>query len=471
MTAAKKKVDFTSGRILPKIIAFALPIILTNLLQMLYNAADLMVISLSDEPNGVGAVGMSSSTVNLIVNIFIGFSVGSNVVIARHIGAKDKDAAQRATHTALLLALIFGVFAGALGILTARPLLKLLGTPDPIMDLAVTYITVYCLGVPFVSITNFLVSIFRAKGDSKTPLIILSISGLINVALNLLFVLAFGLSAEGVALATAIANIVSSVILLIKLMKSDEYTAFKFKSLKLDKRSVREILYIGFPSAIQGSLISITNMVIASSIATLDKMLTPDPALTPVLNGNAAQGNLDSFVFVGMDAITVSIISFTGQNMGANKPERIKKSLHIGILLTSVVGICMALTVYLLRTPLLSLYGIVNGAPGSADALAFNIAQTRIYFVTLPYFLCGIMNVCTGTLRGMGKALSSFIITLFGLGILRILWTALIFPLNMTIENLLIGYPLTWIPSAIVAYIIARIFIRRKLKVTKEINI
>ncbi len=466
MTAVKKKIDFTDGRMLPKIIRFALPIILTNLLQMLYNAADLMVISLSDEPNGVGAVGMSSSTVNLIVNIFIGFSVGSNVVIARYIGSKNKDAAQRATHTALLLAVFFGLFAGALGILTARPLLKLLGTPDAVMELAVTYITIYCLGVPFVAITNFLVSIFRAKGDSKTPLTVLTVSGLINVALNLLFVLAFRLSAEGVALATAIANLVSAVILLIKLTKSDEYTAFKFKNLKLDKRSVREILYIGFPSAIQGSFISITNMVIASSIATLDKMLTPDPSLTPVLNGNSAQGNLDSFVFVGMDAVTVSIISVVGQNMGANKPERIKKALHIGILLTTGIGIAMALVIFLFRTPLLSLYGIVDGAPGSADALAFSIAQTRIYYVTLPYFIGGIMNACTGTLRGMGKALSSFIIMLFGLCILRILWTALIFPLDMTIENLLVGYPLTWIPSAIVAYIIARIFIRRKLKET-----
>ena len=461
MTAAKKKIDFTVGPILPKLVRFALPIIMTNLLQMLYNAADLMVISLSDEPNAVGAVGMSSSTVNLIVNLFIGFSVGANVVIARQIGAKNKEEANRATHTALLLSVFFGFGAAVLGLLTARPLLILLGAPNAVMDLAVTYISIYCLGVPFVSLTNFLVSIFRAKGDSKTPLIILGISGIINVVLNLAFVLFFGMSAEGVALATAIANLASFIILLIKLMRSDEYTAFSFKKLKFDRRAVRDILYIGFPSAIQGAFISITNMVISSSLATLDTMLTPDPNLTPVLNGNAAQGNLDSFVFVGMDAVSVSIISFTGQNMGAGKPDRIKKALHAGILLTSITGLSISVLIYLLRTPLLSLYGIVDGPLGSADALAYSIAIKRIFIVTLPYFLCGIMNVCTGTLRGMEKAISSFIIMLFGLCILRILWTVLIFPLDMTIENLLIGYPLTWIPSAIVAYVISLIFIRK----------
>ena len=360
MSVKKPKVDFTSGNVFSKLLLFSLPIIATNVLQVLYNAADLMVISLSTEPNGVGAVGFSATPVGLIINLFIGFSLGSNVIIARNIGAKDKEGTERAIHTALTLALIFGIGSSILGLIVSRPLLIIMGAPEVLLDLAVTYMSIYFLGVPFVALTNFLISIFRAKGDSKTPLIVLSITGLVNVTLNLIFVLVFNLSAEGVALATAIANAVSCVVLLIKLRKCDDYTGFRFKKLCLNKRMARDILYVGFPSAIQGSFISITNMVITSSISVLDLKLSPDPLLTPVINGNAAQGNLDGFVYTAMDAITAGVISFTGQNFGAKQPDRIKRGVYWGTLQVSLVGLFSAILIYIFRAPLLSLYGVVT---------------------------------------------------------------------------------------------------------------
>lgn len=460
MIRAGNKIDFTQGRITRNLLIFALPIIATNLLQVLYNAADMMVVSLSSEANAVGAVGVCGPFVNMIINIFIGFSTGSNVVIARHLGAKRMDEADRAIHTAVLMSLIFGFGGGAVGILLSRPILVLMGNSGNVLELALRYTLIYFLGVPFISLSNYLVSIYRAKGDSKTPFAVLSISGVLNVVLNLFFVLVLGLSVEGVAIATVLANAFSAGVFLVKLHRLDEL-GIKFHKLKIDRRAFREIIYIGLPSGIQGALFSISNMMISSSIIKLNDIMTPDPSLSPVLNGNTAGANLDGFVYTAMNSLAQATTTFISQNYGAARPDRIRKGLYASFGLVAAIGLIMTAIVLIFRTQLLSLYGIVEGAPGTADAIAFQTTEIRIYYVLVPYFLCGFMDVGACAIRALGKSVTSSIIVLFGACLFRVLWVVFIFPMKMTLEILLLSYPVSWIITSVVAYIFAVVYLRR----------
>ncbi|MBQ7363119.1 MAG: MATE family efflux transporter [Clostridia bacterium] len=457
----KAKIDFTSGPILKKLLIFTLPIIATNLLQVFYNAADMMVVSLSDEPNAVGAVGITGSFINLVTNLFIGFSVGANVVIARHIGAKNDRDAERATHTAVLMALAVGILGGVIGLFLSRPVLVWMGNTGNVLDLATRYTFIYFLGIPFISLTNVLVSILRAKGDSRTPLIILSLSGIVNVLLNLFFVLAVGLSVEGVAIATVIANVLSTVVLAIKLKMSEGPVSLSFSKLRIDRRAFRDIFVIGVPSGIQGAFFSISNMLIQSSIVTVNNLLTPDPNLSPVLNGNAAQMNLDGFIYTSMSAVCQATSTFISQNYGAHDTMRMKKGLFTCYGIVTVTGIAVSAIIMLFRVPLLSLYGVVDGPVGSADAIAFETAYVRMLFLTIPYFLCGIMEVGTYSIRSVGKPITSFLISLFGACIFRIIWTLFIFPLKVDLVTLFVSYPISWALAGLVAFVLSVIFINK----------
>lgn len=462
MVAQKQKVDFTQGKLFAKIFWFVLPIVVTNLLQTFYNAADMMVVSLSSETNAVGAVGTTSSFIHLIVNVFIGFSVGANVVVARNIGAGDEMGKQKAIHTALLIGLFFGIVGAGVGIAISRWVLTVMGTTGNLLDLAVKYTYFYFAGVPFLAVTNYLIAIFRAKGDSKTPLVVLSLAGLVNVGLNLLFVLAFKLSVEGVALATAIANLLSFIVLLVKLKKDGD---FSFKQLKVNKKALKDIVFIGLPAAIQGAIISLSNILIQSSIVTVNNNVCPlDSTYQPVVNGCAAGSNLSNFVYTAQNAVYQGAITFTSQNMGANKPRRVYKIMGICCLLSSMFGIFLATTIFLLRVPLLSLYGVPVGEVGSLEELAFNAATTQLLFVCLPYFLCGIMEVGSGALRGMGKSTLSMILMLVGSCLLRVVWLLTVFPLKQTLEMVYICYPVTWILTSIAMFICAFVNIRKKIK-------
>ncbi len=247
MTRIKEKSNFTEGGVFFKILLFVLPIVATNLLQAFYNAADMIVVSMSHEENAVGAIGTTGAFINLIVNIFIGFSVGANVVVAREIGAKNPERIQKAVHTSLMMGLIFGIMGMFLGLLVSKPVMQLMGNTGSLLTLAVRYTYIYFLGVPFLAMTNYLIAIFRAKGDSKTPLVVLTGAGLLNVGLNLFFVLVVGMSVEGVAIATSASNLASAVVLLIKLKKDQDDTRFSWKKLAIDKRAFWHIAGIGLP--------------------------------------------------------------------------------------------------------------------------------------------------------------------------------------------------------------------------------
>ena len=465
MVAEKKAVNFTEGKLFFKIVWFVLPIVATNLLQTLYNAADMMVVSLSGESNAVGAIGMTGSFISLILNVFIGFSIGANVVVARGIGAENKEKTQNAVHTSLIMALIFGALGMAVGFLISRPVLQWMGAEGNLLELAVTYTYFYFAGIPFLALTNYLIAIFRAKGDSKTPLIVLASAGVLNVILNLVFVLFAGMSVEGVALATAIANVVSFAVLLIKLRKDDDFTKFSFRKLKISIKEMREIIKVGVPAAIQGALFSFSNVLIQSSIVTVNNKLCPvGSEYQPIVNGSAAAGNLMGFVYTAMNAVYQGAITFTSQNMGANKPERVKPIMYNCFVVTSIIGLSFGLFMFFLRAPLLSLYGVVDGAAGSIEDLAFYAATTRLLYECVPYFLCGIMEVCTGVLRGLGRSALSTVISLIGACLLRVVWLWTVFPLFVTMEVISISYPISWLVTVCISFTFIQVITKRILK-------
>ncbi len=465
MQRVKKKVDFTEGRIFLKIVWFILPIVATNLLQMFYNAADMMVVSLSSEPNAVGAIGMTGSFINLVINVFIGFAVGANVVVARDIGARNKEKTQKAVHTALMMGAGFGLIGMGIGLTISRPVLSFMGAQGSLLDLAVTYTSIYFACVPFLALMNYLISIFRAKGDAKTPLIVLACTGLLNVILNLFFVLVVGLSVEGVAIATAMANVVSVIILMIKLHKDDDYTTFRWSNLKWDREAFKDIVRNGLPAGIQGALFSLSNVIIQSSIVSVNNaMCPPDRLYDPIVNGSSAAGNIEGFVYTSMNAVYQGAITVTSQNMGAEKPHRIKRVLYCCMGITTLVGLFTSLVATVLKTPLLALYGVKGGAEGSMEALAMYAANTRYLYITAPYFLCGLMEVNSGVLRGMGKSFVSMIISLVGACLLRVIWLWTVFPAYPTLEIIFVSYPITWIVTVAVAFITIQVLLKKILK-------
>lgn len=465
MVAEKKKVDFTEGKIFFKILLFVLPIVATNLLQTLYNAADMMVVSLSSEVNAVGAVGVTGSFISLIVNVFIGFSVGANVVVARCIGAKNDEDTQKAVHTSLIVGLVVGVLGATVGIAVSRPLLSWMGNTGNLLDLAVKYTYFYFAGVPFLALTNYLIAIFRAKGDSKTPLVVLALAGILNVGLNLFFVLALKMSVEGVALATAIANFVSFIVLLIKLTRAQDATAFVFKKLKINRKSLKDVIFVGFPAAIQGALFAISNILIQSSIVTVNNnVCPPDVKYQPVVNGCSAGSNLSGFVYTAQNAVYQGAITFTSQNIGANKPKRVYGIMGSCCLLVTGIGLALGGLIFLCKEPLLALYGVTTGTAGSLEKIAFEAATTQLTYVCLPYFLCGIMEVGSGVLRGLGRSMQSMIISLVGSCLLRVVWLLTAFPLNPTLEMVYICYPVTWILTSITLFACAFFILRKMIK-------
>jgi len=464
MVNARSNTQFTEGKIFDKLLFFVLPIVATNLLQMFYNAADMMVVSLSSESNAVGAIGTTTSFLHLVVNLFIGFSIGANVVVARGVGANDRAQVQKAVHTSLIMALLFGVLGGGIGFAVSQAVLTGMGNTGNLLELAVTYSRVYFCGVPFLALTNYLSAIFRAKGDAKTPLIALSIAGLINVLLNLFFVLVLGMSVEGVALATMSANVLSFLILLWKLAKDKDFTTFSFKELRVDKASFLEIVRIGLPAGIQGALFSISNMLIQSSIVSVNNAVVPvGTKYQPIVNGNAASANLEGFVYTAMNAVQQGAVTFTGQNMGAEKPERVKPILYNCFLLSLMIGISMSAIVLLFKTPLLGLYGVKAGGEGSLERLAFEAANLRLWMICAPYFLCGLMDDCTGVLRGLGKSLLSTVIALIGSCLLRVVWIWTVFPLTPTLETVFVCYPITWTLTTAVSFAVILVLLKKQL--------
>ncbi len=442
---ARHEIDMCSGPILPGILKFALPLILTNLLQLAFNAADTIVIGQYGTPTAMAAVGSTGSLISMIVNLFGGLSVGVNVLIANYKGAgRDKDA-QDTVHTAMLTAAIGGLALMLVGLLLARPLLQLMGTPDNVIDQAVLYMQIYFCGLPFAMPLNFGAAALRAIGDTRRPMAYLTVAGVINVVLNLIFVLILHMDVAGVALATIISQGVSAALILRCMMRTEGICHLELKKLKIHSKKLWKMIQIGLPAGIQSSLFGISNVLIQSSVNSFGDV---------VMSGNAAAANIEGFVYTAMNAISQASLSFTGQNYGARNYQRIHKIRTQCVLTVVIGGAAFGNLVYLLGPYLLQLY--------NTDPMVIQYGMVRLSVIVTTYFLCGLMEVESGVIRGLGYSLLPMVISLMNSCVFRVVWVLTVFAWNRSQFILYLSYPISWTLTCATYFICYSIIRRRK---------
>lgn len=419
------------GPVLKGVIGYTVPIILTSVLQLLFNAADLVVVGQFCGSISVAAVGATGSITNLIINLFIGLSVGAGVTVAHAIGSREEEAIHRAVHTALPVALVSGVVLTGVGVALSGTFLRLMGTPESVLPLSTIYMQIYFGGITFNMVYNFCASILRAAGDTRSPLIFLSLAGVINVALNVVFVTVFHMNVAGVALATTISQAISAILVVIALMRRTDACRLYLGKLRFYRVQLMKMIRIGLPAGIQGSLFSISNVMIQSSINSFGDVF---------MSGSAAAGNIEGFVYVIMNSFHQTAVNFIGQNVGAHQYDRVKRVVRCCLGCVAVAGLAAGVLAYSFGPRLLSIY-----ITDSSEAVAYGMLRLR--YVCLPYFLCGLMDVSTGALRGMGASLEPMIISVLGVCGIRIGWIATIFqiPAFHTPECLFLSYPVSWI--------------------------
>ena len=427
------EIDMTSGPIVSKTIRFAIPLALSGILQLLFNAADIIVVGQFVGPTALAAVGSTSALIQLIVNLFIGLSIGVNVLVARYYGAGATKDLRETVHTSVLISLISGVVLVFIGIALSRPLLELMGTPADVIDQAVLYMRIYFVGMPVMMLYNFGSAILRAVGDTQRPLYFLFIAGVINVILNLIFVIVFHMGVEGVAIPTVISQCVSAALVLFCLVKSDTVYRVDLKKLRITKHKLWQMVKIGVPAGIQSATFSISNVLIQSSVNSFGSI---------AMAGSTAGSNIDGFVWTAMDAFTQSTLSFTSQNFGAKKFHRITKVIWYNLLLVTGVGLVLGIGAYLAGPVLLQIY--------STDPEVIRYGVERMLLECAPYAICGIMNVMVGAMRGFGSSLSPMMASIFGVCVLRVVWIYTIFPLDRTFFMLFLSYPVTWVVTSII---------------------
>lgn len=416
------------GPLLKNIIVYTIPIILTSWLQLLFNAADLVVVGQFNGSNSLAAVGATGAITNLIINLFIGLSVGAGVGVAHGLGSEDNEMVHRTIHTAIPAAIVSGIFLTIVGVFMSRTFLVWMGTPDNILPLSTIYMQVYFGGMVFNMVYNFAASILRAAGDTKSPLIFLGISGVINVGLNVVFVTVFHMNVAGVALATTISQAVSALLVVITLMRRKDACKLELKKLRFYKPQLMKMVRIGLPAGIQGSMFSISNVMIQSSINSFGDI---------VMSGNTAAANIEGFVFTAMNAFHQTAVNFTGQNVGARQYDRVKKILFTCLACVGVTGAVLGTVMYAFGPQLLGIY-----ITDSAQAIEYGLV--RLGYICAVYFLCGLMDVSTGALRGMGSSLVPMVISVLGVCGIRLLWIATVFEAYHTTDCLYLSYGVSW---------------------------
>ncbi len=454
MTLTKRRdIDMTQGPLFSRMLMFAIPLMLTNFLQTFYNAADMIVVGLSSEPDAVGAIGTTTAFTSLILHLVIGIAVGANVVVARYIGAGDRERTSRAVHTAALVGLCIGVLGGVVGYVISPAVMHAVGNRGRLLELSVTYARVYFAAMPFHALSNFAMAIHRAKGDSQTPLRVLGLTGLLNVGLNVFFVLVLDMSVEGGAIATGVAAAASAAVLFGNLMREQGFCHFSFKQLKFSPTEAKRILLIGLPAGVQNSLFSISNIIIQSSIVQVNNMMCdPGAAYQPVVKGNAAAANIAAFGNTALGAAGHAVVSFTSQNLGAGKYERVKRVAANGFWLLTLVGLAATAILLLLRDPLFALYGVTNASDELAQ-LAYSSAVTRAWYLWPFYILHGFMTCGSDVLRGLGKSMLATVSSLLGSCVLRIVWIYTAFRAFPSLGMIYISYPVTWAITAAVLFV------------------
>lgn len=434
--ARSYQIDMSQGPLLKKILMFSIPLILSGILQLLFNAADIVVVGRFTGSHALAAVGSTSALINLLINLFVGVSVGTNVLLGKYIGARDDENASQTVHTALFIAIFGGIFMMILGFVLARPLLEMMSTPSDVIGLSSLYMQIYFMGMPVFMVYNFGAAILRSVGDTKRPLYFLTVAGIVNVILNMIFVIIFKMGVAGVATATIISQAISAILILLSLRNAEGPIHFQFHDLKFYKDKGFAMLRIGLPAGLQGMIFSISNVLIQSSVNSFGSV---------AMAGNTAASNIEGFVYNSMNSIYQTSLSFTSQNMGAKQYHRVDRILWICIGVVSVVGLVMGQGGYLFGRQLLSIY--------SSDPEVISFGIQRMSYVCAPYFLCGIMDVLVGSLRGIGYSILPMIVSLSGACLFRIIWIFTIFESIHTLPSLYISYPISWILTASIHFI------------------
>lgn len=438
--------DLTSGPLLKKIIFFALPLAASSILQLLFNAADVIVVGQFVGSAALAAVGSNTSLINLLVNFFVGLSLGSNVVAARCFGARDEQGVQNAVHTSVALGLLCGAVMGVIGFVSARNLLELMSSPEDVIDLATLYLKIYCVGMPMNLLYNFSSALLRAAGDTKRPLYCLAGAGVVNVILNLVFVICFDMSVAGVALATIISQTISACLVTWMLTKETGPLHLELKNIGIHKGTLVQIIRIGLPAGLQSTVFSFSNVVIQSTVNSFGSV---------VMAGSSASNNIEGFVYTGMNAFAQAAVTFTSQSVGARKYENLDRVLRDCMLCVIVAGLLLGCGATLLGEPLLHFYST------EADVIA--AGKQRLDIICSTYFLCGIMDVLAYSLRGRGYSVMPMVVSLIGSCLLRLVWIATIFQLNPVPPMLYVCWPVTWVLTTI-AHIVCLIIVRRRLR-------
>lgn len=445
------------GPIFKSVIIYTIPIILTGLLQLLFNAADLIVVGWFSGSDSVAAVGATSALTNLIVNLFIGLSLGAGVAVAQGIGAKNDKLTFEAVHTAIPVAAISGIFLTVIGVLFSKNFLELMGTPEgKLLRLASVYMQIYFAGMTFSMLYNFGSAILRAAGDTRSPLIFLTIAGVLNVILNIVFVALFKLDVAGVALATSISQAVSAVLVLRALIKRQDACCFEFKKMYIHKSALLRMARIGVPAGLQGSLFSISNVLIQSSVNSFG---------AAHMSGSAAASSIEGFCYVTMNSFHQTALNFCGQNYGAGDFKRVKRITWVCLMTVAVAGFVVGNLSYIFGRELLGIY--ITDSPE-----AINYGMERLKFMVVPYFLCGIMDTTTGSMRGIGSSVIPMIITVVGVCVMRIVWIYTVFALPQyhTFSGLFISYPISWLLTFAALFISFTVVMRHKEKKIKALK-
>ena len=428
-TVRSRNRSMLEGPLFVNIILYTIPIILTSVLQLLFNAADLVVVGRFCGSMSVAAVGATTHLTHLLVNFFVGISVGAGVAVAHGIGSRDGEEVRRTVHTALPMALVCGAVLTLVGVTCSETFLRMMDTPASVLPLSTVYMKICFAGVTFTVVYNFCAAILRAAGDTRSPLIFLTFSGVINVLMNLFFVCILHMNVAGVALATTLSQGISAVLVVIALMRRQDECRLELKKMRFYAEQIRKIIRIGLPAGTQSALFSVSNVLVQSSVNSFGDVF---------VSGTAAAANVEGFMYAGVNAYHQSAVNFVGQNAGAGQYDRVKKTLRICLGSVMVTGIAMSTGICVFGRQLLSLY-----IPDSPEAVAWGLF--RFYNVGSLYFLFGMMDVLTGAIRGMGSSLVPMVICLLGACGLRILWILAVFPLWRTPGGLYMCYPISWI--------------------------
>ena len=444
----KQNQIMTQGPLFWNIIRYTIPIILTSILQLLFNAADLVIVGRFCGSVSVAAVGATGSITNLMVNFFIGLSAGAGVTVAHAIGGREEETVHRTVHTAMSAALVSGAILTVVGVCLSETFLRMMSTPENVLPLSAVYMKIYFAGITFNMVYNFAAAILRAAGDTRSPLLYLTIAGIVNVVLNVFFVTVFHMNVAGVALATTLSQGISAALVVWALMRRTDACRFAVSKMRFYRMQMAKILRIGLPAGIQSSLFAISNVTIQSSVNSFGDVFVA---------GSAASGNIEGFVYVTMNSFHQTAVNFTGQNVGAGRYDRVKRIYGYCLIGVLVAGLTAGLLAWGFGPQLLSIY-----ITDSQEAIAYGM--TRLTFLCLPYFVCGLMDVTTGALRGMGASAVPMIISVLGVCGLRILWVNTVFRVFHTPECLFVSYLISWTVTFAVQFIAFWVVYRKHTK-------